>query len=141
MPLNLNFDPNLSLVVFEYSLGVTMEDIIQVEKQLHDPQDVHRYNKQLDIYHTDVKVNWNLDDYFHYRSKLGILTGYPSKIRVAVVTKSSFLFGVHRMFDIENKIIRVYADHMTFYTIEEACNWLNIPCDIFRERFQHEISK
>lgn len=141
MPLNLRFDPNLALLVFKYSGGVTTEDIIQVYKRFHDSQDVQRFNKQLDIYHTDVEVRWNLDDYFHYRSKLGRLTGYLSKMRVAVVTKSSFLFGVHRMFDIENKIIRVYEDHMTFYTIEKAFDWLDIPYDIFRERFQHEISK
>ena len=141
MSLNLRFDPNLALVVFEYSGGVTMEYIIQVEKQLHDSLDVQRYNKQLDIYHTDVKINWNLDDYFHYKSKLGILTGYPSKMQVAVVTKSSFLFGIHRMFDIENKMIRVYTDHMTFYALDEACDWLNIPLDIIQKKFQHQISK
>ena len=141
MPLNLRFDPNLALVLFKYSGSVTMEDLIQVYKRFHDSQDVQRFNKQLDIYHTDVEVRWNLDDYFHYRSILGRLTGYLSKMRVAVVAESSFLFGIHRMYDVENKIRRVYADHMTFYTLEEACDWLDIPIDIFRERFQHEISK
>ncbi len=45
------------------------------------------------------------------------------------------------MYEVENKIICVYGDHRTFYTLDEAFDWPYILRDIFRERFQHEISK
>jgi hypothetical protein len=135
MPVNLSLDPNLALVAFEYNCDVTLEDIVQARKQLYASLDVQPYNKQLDFYHTDVEVKWSLDDFFHYRSKLGKLTGYLSKMRVAVVTDSSLIFGFHRMYEVENKIMHVYSDHMTFYTLGKACDWLNIPRDIIQERF------
>jgi len=64
MPVNLSFEPSFALVVFEYSGDVTMEDIIQAGKQLHDSPDFQRYNKRLDIYHADVEVKRSPDDFF-----------------------------------------------------------------------------
>ena len=70
MPVNLSFDPNLSLVVFQYSGDVTIEEHIQANKQLHDSPYFPRYNKRLNIYHSDVVVQWTTDDFFRYRDKL-----------------------------------------------------------------------
>ena len=139
MPVNLRFAPNFELAVFEYSADITMEEDIQAGKQFLGSSDFQLYNKRLDIYHTDVEVKWSFDDFFHHKSKLGELTGFLSKIRVAVVTESSFIFGVHRMYDIENKITSVYKDHKTFYTLDKACSWLNIPRDIFQVRFPNKF--
>lgn len=126
MPFKLTFEPKLALAVFKYSGDVTIEEVIQAEKQLHNSPDLHRCNKCLNIYNTDVVVQWTTDDFFHYRIKLEKQTEHLNKIRVAVVTESPLIFGMHRMYEVLNKAKSVYADHMTFYNLDKACDWLGI---------------
>lgn len=141
MAVHLSFDPNLSLVVFEYSSDVTIEEHIQANNQLHDSPYFPRYNKRLNIYHADVVVRWTTDDFFHYKAKLKKQTEHLKNLRVAVVTESSLIYGMYRMYEHLGTANYVYADHKTFSTLDKACDWLDIPVEILQERFQHEISK
>ena len=141
MPVHLSFDTNLSLVVFEYSGDVTIEEHIQANKQLHDSPHFPRYNKGLNIFHADVAVRWTTDDFFHYKAKLKKQTEHLKNLRVAVVTESSLIYGMYRMYEHLGKANNVYADHKTFSALDKACDWLDIPVEIFQERFQHEVTK
>lgn len=131
MPVNFSFDPNLSLVLFEYSGNVTIEEHIQANKQLHDSPYFPRYNKRLNIYHADVVVQWTTDEFFHYSTKLKKQTGHLHNILVAVVTESPLIYGMYRMCEFLDKGKSDCADHKTFSTLDEACDWLDIPNDVF----------